>query len=86
MKRWRSGDAAGRMKKWRRGNGSRRRTNEEMAARVDAIYRAAEGMKIEGRKREFVQIDGAPQKEERQSSKEMCSRAGICEMFSLLMN
>ena len=29
-----------------------------MAARVDGIYPAAERMKIEGRKREFVRIDG----------------------------
>ena len=40
---------------------------------MDGIYRAADRMKIEGRKRKFVQIDGAPQKEERQSSKEMQS-------------
>ena len=65
MKRWRRGDAASRMKKWRRGNGSRSRTNEEMVARVDGNYRAAKRMKIEGRKREFFQIDGAPQKEDR---------------------
>jgi hypothetical protein len=30
------------MKKWRRGNGSRSRMNEEMVARVDGNYRAAE--------------------------------------------
>jgi len=43
----------------------------KMAARVDGIYPATERMKIEGRKCKFVRIDGAPQKEERQSSKEM---------------
>ena len=39
--------------------------NEEMAARVDGIYQAAERIKIKERKRNFVRIDGAPHKEDR---------------------
>ena len=38
--------------------------NEEMAARVDGNYPAAERMKIEGRKREFVRIDGVERDED----------------------
>ena len=48
-------------------------TNEEMAAQVDGSYRAAKRMKIEGRKRKFVRIDGAPQKEDR--ARKRCNRA-----------
>jgi hypothetical protein len=44
----------------------------KMTVRVDGSYRAAKRMKIEGRKRKFVRIDGAPQKEDR---RKRCNRA-----------
>jgi hypothetical protein len=50
-----------------------RQTNEEMAAQVDGSYRAAKRMKIKGRKRKFVRIDGAPQKEDR--ARKRCNQA-----------